>query len=133
MFFEPEQREVKCEKCFFETTTQSMEIIRVPKCLIIHLKRFITEVNNDFSVTVRKNQAAVLFEEYVDLDDLYDDNSLLTYRLRSSVHHIGNTATCGHYTADTLSKGSWYRYNDSYVTQIECTDALGEHSQKRRI
>jgi len=41
-FFQPEQRELKCEKCDEgKTATQKIEIISCPKALLLHFKRFI--------------------------------------------------------------------------------------------
>ena len=41
-FFQPEKRQVKCEKCEDgKTATQRMQIISRPKALLLHFKRFI--------------------------------------------------------------------------------------------
>lgn len=61
-FFAPERRELKCEKCFCETSTQTMQITRLPRALLLHLKRFIVEVSADYtSVSYRKNVSPVSF------------------------------------------------------------------------
>ena len=163
-FFSPEKRELKCEKCFCETAIQTTEITRLPRALLLHFKRFIVDVSDDYtSITYRKNQSDVLFEDKLDLSEerggvlaefLADDVSMPisdfdedchTYRIRSVVNHIGNSASCGHYTADaarlsptnvdgdTNSEGSddrqWKRFNDSYVTSISEDDAIRESSR----
>ena len=202
-FFAPEKREIKCEKCFCESATQTMKIIRLPNALLLHLKRFIVEVSPTYSVSYRKNQTAVEFSEHLGLSEYcavdvsnpqldhesidfsekkendssnfkghvlhrkerrplneelvisqlcfesnpaYDDDSdygetatsessftadSLTnqnqggYSIKSVVHHIGSTASCGHYTADVCVQNfngemGWQRCNDSTITSYTC-------------
>lgn len=118
-FFAPEKRELKCEKCFGESATQTMEITQLPSSLLFHLKRFIVEPSSDYSsISYRKNPSAVHFDPEMTLDEmgilseflapdyaLPEDDSLLSdcqpkYVLRSIVHHRGSSAQRGHYTAD---------------------------------
>jgi ubiquitin C-terminal hydrolase len=146
-FFAPEKREIKCEKCFCETASQSTEIIKLPRVLLLHFKRFIVDVSPDYtSITYRKNQSPVSFGEHLTLDE---DTGVLTeflgadcetpglpykpkgYSIRSVVNHIGSSASCGHYTADAyrLSDGGdkqreWRRFNDSFVSNISPNEAL---------
>jgi len=156
-FFSPEKREVKCEKCFCETAMQTMEITRLPRALLLHFKRFIVDVSDDYtSITYRKNQSDVLFEDRLELqedlggvlgeffaDDLSMplsdsdadmDDIMRNYKIRSVVNHIGSSAACGHYTADAarLSQSGerqWHRFNDSYVSQISANVAIKESSK----
>ena len=59
------------------------------------------------------------------------------YKLKSIIHHLGKTASRGHYTADVLTRDNycsevWMRCSDSVVTpctEIEDT-ILGPKSQK---
>lgn len=61
-FFAPENREIKCEKCFCETATQTLEIYKLPRALLVHCKRFIVDVSPDYSsITYRKNQSPFHF------------------------------------------------------------------------
>ena len=73
-FFQPEDREIKCEKCKEgQIATQTMRVLSRPKTLLLHLKRFVlveketTVENNDaenqpengrsgFEMTFRKNK-----------------------------------------------------------------------------
>jgi ubiquitin C-terminal hydrolase len=141
-FFAPEKREIKCEKCFCSSATQTSEIIRLPRALLLHFKRFIVDVSEDYSsVTYRKNRSPVLFDEEL---SLHDHLSVLTeftatdyvkpdlavdgYSIRSVVNHIGSSASCGHYTADSHrwydKDRRWTRFNDSYVSSISSIEAL---------
>jgi ubiquitin C-terminal hydrolase len=153
-FFMPCTQEVKCEKCFCETATQTMEITQLPPFLLLHLKRFIVDVSPDYtSVSYRKNQSPVIYDAELTLHD--DDMGVLSefmavdcsvakvndrccqndrhvvYNLRSVVNHIGSSASCGHYTADAkrTEDPSWLRFNDSYVTSISQSNAT-EHSRQ---
>eukprot|EP00797_Seminavis_robusta_P014139 Sro214_g088710.2 (486) ;mRNA; r:29201-30658 len=127
-FFAPEKREIKCEKCFCESAMQTMEITRLPRALLLHFKRFIVDVSDDYtSITYRKNQSDFQFDDNLSLDedmggvladccsqDVIVPNLLSqqqqsspdcrrgTYHIRSVVNHIGSSAACGHYTADAL-------------------------------
>ena len=68
-FFSPEKRELKCEKCFCESATQTMEIIQLPRALLLHMKRFIVDVSPDYSrISYRKNQAAIDFGKELSLN-----------------------------------------------------------------
>lgn len=68
-FFAPEKREIKCEKCFCETATQTMKLVRLPNALLLHLKRFIVEYSPSYRVSYRKNQANVEFSNKLDLSE----------------------------------------------------------------
>jgi ubiquitin C-terminal hydrolase len=136
-FFAPEKRDIKCEKCFYETATQYREITRLPPALLFHFKRFIVDVSPDYTrVTYRKNQSAVEFPAELSLDansmlsDFFaEDISLPSssnqgYHIKSICNHIGSSASCGHYTTDAnrlcqAGVRRWMRFNDSSVSQVD--------------
>mmetsp|Transcript_46854 Transcript_46854/g.114282 ORF Transcript_46854/g.114282 Transcript_46854/m.114282 type:complete len:1049 (-) Transcript_46854:113-3259(-) len=126
-FFASEEREVKCEKCFYNKSTVTKEIVHLPRALLLHLKRFIVDISPDYtSISYRKDRSDVSFEERMSLarvvgDDEEDEKlnngnnygGLVdflapeatvedgsSYAIRSVVNHMGSTATFGHYTAD---------------------------------
>jgi ubiquitin C-terminal hydrolase len=129
-FFAPEKRDIKCEKCFHTSALQTSEITQLPRNLLFHLKRFIVDISPDYSsISYRKDQSAVVFEERMELeagdDEEAEDGAVLrsvhddeergfkdflaldcsypkgaAYEIRSVVNHIGSSASCGHYTAD---------------------------------
>jgi ubiquitin C-terminal hydrolase len=149
-FFAPERRDIKCEKCFCESATQSTEITKLPPALLIHFKRFIVDVSPDYSsVTYRKNQSPVDFSETLPLDAhsvlrefMADDVTVPTtmlfgdaYQIRSIVNHIGSSASCGHYTADgnrlyANGERNWTRFNDSNVSRISSEEAMSQATKK---
>jgi len=62
-FFGPCRNEVKCEKCFGETATQTTEITSLPPALLLHFKRFIVDVSPDYTeISYRKNRSTVLYD-----------------------------------------------------------------------
>ena len=152
-FFAPEKRELKCEKCFSESATQSMEIVQLPRALLLHFKRFIVDVSPDYSsISYRKNRSVVEFHDALKFDEdaggflndfLASDclpprqttwSASSEYSLRSVVKHMGSSANCGHYTADAKrfdeeGERQWFRFNDDFVTRISKVDAT-EHSQE---
>lgn len=143
-FFAPERRELKCEKCFFETAMQTTEITRLPSVILLHLKRFIVDVSPDYTaVSYRKNQSAVSFDSKLGFEKdgvlhefLAPDVALPRgdfYGIRSVVNHIGSSASCGHYTADANRwKGEnreWIRFNDSFVSKVTEQDAVQDSRQ----
>lgn len=116
-FFQPEERDINCEKCKDGCkATQTMRIISRPKVLLLHLKRFVlVEVprgENDqqsMGVTFKKNRTAVDLTPKLSLNNFVrsDDKQGAAlaaenrdYALQSVVYHIGSTANSGHYTAD---------------------------------
>jgi ubiquitin C-terminal hydrolase len=140
MFFAPNTSlELKCEKCFCETATQTCEVIKLPRALLLHCKRFIVDVSPDYSsITYRKNQSPFEFGDEVSLDEFLSEESFsqqTCFSLRSVVNHIGSSASCGHYTADAIrrfpnNEREWTRFNDSKVSQISPGEAMGVASQK---
>jgi len=122
-FFQPEKRELKCEKCDSgKTATQTMEIISCPKALLLHFKRFIVTQemkssthggdNSDgkenkaappprLEMVLRKNKAKIPLEESLSINPFVGKNEESPsgkYHLRGVVHHVGSTAFSGHYT-----------------------------------
>ena len=156
-FFGSCRQQVKCEKCFGETATQTTEIVSLPPALLLHFKRFIVDVSPDYSqISYRKNRSTVLYEPELAITE--EDGGVLSeflasdfiispctsdpkqesslphqrngcyYGLQSVVHHIGSSASCGHYTADARHGDQWYHFNDSWVSPMTTNAA---HTESR--
>eukprot|EP00531_Pseudo-nitzschia_arenysensis_P005975 CAMPEP_0116116030 /NCGR_PEP_ID=MMETSP0329-20121206/821_1 /TAXON_ID=697910 /ORGANISM="Pseudo-nitzschia arenysensis, Strain B593" /LENGTH=829 /DNA_ID=CAMNT_0003609499 /DNA_START=8 /DNA_END=2497 /DNA_ORIENTATION=+ len=90
-FFAPEKRDIKCEKCFHTSALQTSEITQLPRNLLFHLKRFIVDVSPDYSsISYRKDQSAVAFDERMELEgsdsDHEEDNTKTYHPLHRLVH-----------------------------------------------
>ncbi|OHT11697.1 Clan CA, family C19, ubiquitin hydrolase-like cysteine peptidase [Tritrichomonas foetus] len=116
-----------CPKCRqFVCADKKMDIWKVPKCLIIHLKRFIST-----AYTTRKDETFVSFPEILDLKPYIagpqKDEEELKYKLYAVSEHSGVMGG-GHYTAhavvvqDGHVNGSWYDFNDSSVSRASFED-----------
>ena len=146
-FFAPEDREVNCEKCEGGTiATQTMKILSMPKVILLHLKRFIVVERpivagaKETELIFKKNKVPVELTTDLSVGKLLltknnnqsnqsspgtastlspDDN----YRLKSIVHHIGNTAKSGHYTTDALradpedGTDRWVSFDDGVAVE----------------
>eukprot|EP00977_Amphora_coffeiformis_P011741 scaffold2850_cov175-Amphora_coffeaeformis.AAC.7 len=143
-FFASEKREVKCEKCFGESATQTSHITQLPKMLLLHFKRFVVKVSEDYSsISYEKNSSSVTFnpvlsphddlEEFTAVDCPLSPGS--RYQLRSVVNHHGSSVSFGHYTADAKrtiqpdGSREWHRFNDSFVSKISEQQAVQESSR----
>lgn len=78
---------------------------RLPKYLIIHLKRF------SYFSSSNKNNKAVKCDEKIIIEDR-------NYDLRGIVYHSG-TANGGHYISVIKLNGEWYLCNDGTITKLD--------------
>eukprot|EP00536_Pseudo-nitzschia_multiseries_P008550 jgi/Psemu1/287871/fgenesh1_pg.219_\ len=151
-FFSPEDREIDCEKCKVgKVATQTMTIRSLPKVILLHLKRFI--VAERFGVgtgakelVLKKNKVPVELSHTLSIDqtllNLDDDDGdgnfsgSKSYKLRSVVHHLGNTLKSGHYTTDALrtnpldGKDRWVSYDDGNTGELEEETVVGSNSNQ---
>ncbi|OHS93083.1 hypothetical protein TRFO_12107 [Tritrichomonas foetus] len=125
-----------CRK--FVCADKKMDIWSVPKCLIIHLKRFITTQHSTYSSKV---STSILYDQILDMSNYVigpQDKNSMKYQLKAVSEHMGSTYA-GHYTAMALvdenfsfhqqytyskiqqrsNKKKWYSFNDSNVREIE--------------
>jgi len=84
----------------FHSTFPLLMIISRPKAILLHFKRFIVNPRGkDGGIIVRKNNTIIPLNEHLSISSFCsekDPNGL--YHLCSVVHHIGATASSGHYT-----------------------------------
>lgn len=67
-FFQPEQREIRCEHCCNKTATESREFVKLPNALLLHLKRFVVDVAPNFMLKYQKNNERVEFMTELNLN-----------------------------------------------------------------
>lgn len=109
----------KCEK--FVCANKKMEIWKVPECLILQLKRFISHGSYQ-----QKDETLVNFPEILDVKPYIagpqKEEEIIKFRLYAVSEHSGNLGF-GHYTAhakvvqDGKTNGKWYDFNDSSVSE----------------
>ena len=111
-----ELNDIFCEKCKIKTNfTKSLEIERVPKYLVLVLKRFkYTLMHMD------KIEYLINFPtERLNLKDYSSQKKLgQNYDLYGVINHSG-TMTHGHYYSVIKPKNLWMKFDDSYVYETE--------------
>ena len=107
-----ELKDILCENCKKKTTfTKGLEIERIPKYLVIVLKRFKYTL-----MYMNKIDCLINFPtEHLNLKDYTaQKKSTIKYDLYGVINH-GGTLTGGHYYCILKQKNIWIRFDDSYV------------------
>lgn len=108
--------EYRCENC--ETTgkcSQEVTFYRLPKVLVIQLKRFAVTAHRREKLTTE-----VTVPENLDLTSharWAPQPVAGNYRLYAVSHHKGSLSF-GHYVADCMDSGQWFRFDDSQVSGV---------------
>lgn len=99
-----------CKKCAgLVQAKKQTQIVRLPKYLIVHLKRF--------KDTHRKIHDLVRYEELFQMRGGEEEKEEIgKYRLYAKVKHMGGI-NGGHYVAVAKQGENWYCFNDSSVSQ----------------
>lgn len=157
-YFTPEKRDLHCEKCKKgKSATQSLKITKMPRGLLLHLKRFELQpstshpqnnMNNNNGITFRKSFMPVSYPQKLDLTKFLDSSSTKPtttttmvqssgkdYSLRALVNHIGPTLDSGHYTSEGLrlqgnGKQEWMHFDDRIVKHREMSDEATKKNKK---
>eukprot|EP00929_Paragymnodinium_shiwhaense_P046729 TRINITY_DN23778_c0_g1_i1.p1 TRINITY_DN23778_c0_g1~~TRINITY_DN23778_c0_g1_i1.p1 ORF type:complete len:864 (-),score=128.04 TRINITY_DN23778_c0_g1_i1:132-2654(-) len=105
-----------------ERSLKKIDIWSAPECLVVHLKRFSTDLSGE---PLDKVETRVDAPIELDMSPYVRGckNGGAQYRLYGVVNHSG-TLTYGHYTAYALCGDGgegrkWYHYNDSSVSRID--------------
>ena len=119
-----------CPHCReFVTADKKMDIWSVPEVLIIQLKRFTRRIGY-----LQKWSIPIAYPKILDMSNYVigpQKNEDLKYQLYAVSEHMGGLGG-GHYTAqarvctDSNPKGSWYSFNDSYVS---CSSESQAHNK----
>jgi ubiquitin carboxyl-terminal hydrolase 10 len=106
--FHPEIIPYKTGKGFQVSATKQVCVDRVPKVLIVHLKRF----SFTFSGEITKITKSIELTRDLSLSS---PSALTHYKLFSVVYHHGPSATAGHYTVDLYSEDRWTGIDDIVI------------------
>ena len=107
-----ELKDILCENCKKKTTfTKSLEIERIPKYLVLVLKRFKYTL-----MYMNKIDCLINFPtEHLNLKDYTaQKKNTIKYDLYGVINH-GGTLTRGHYYCIIRQKNLWMKFDDSYV------------------
>lgn len=115
--------------------SQATTLEKLPKILILHLKRFAFTLENVSasnekqsyqSGQINKIHKYISFPKALQLPkSLVASNQKTLYKLLSVICHHGKHVTNGHYTCDVRqSTGHWIHYDDSEVQGIREEDVL---------
>lgn len=89
-----------CGQCKRATrSTKQIRLSRLPKLLILHLKKF-------------SNDGYKLTSAEVKIDKQLTFNEDTTYQLSACISHHGHSASSGHYTSHCKYSTSWFHFND---------------------
>jgi ubiquitin carboxyl-terminal hydrolase 2/21 len=120
----------ECKKCCCKCVgTKRLQVSILPNVLVLHLKRFeaTQTTNDDGTITfgMKKVQTKVKFPtiDYNASSIAYDSNTLPSqpmYNLFAVCNHVGETMSCGHYTATCIDPhtNSWYSFDDKDVQKL---------------
>lgn len=112
-----------CHKCKdHKEAFKKMAIMRYPKILIIHLKRFKKDIYKHHMVGFKKITELIDFPiDNLELNKyvVNGGKDKIRYALYGVANHYGNCGG-GHYTANCKNRynNQWYRYDDSDVSAI---------------
>ena len=116
--------EKNCENCkTTEHHTTSTKIIKLPKYLIIQMKRFKSDLS--------KISKMVAYGSTIEMSDysLIVDGCSMEYELMSVINHSGNSLNSGHYyTFNRTFAGKWVCIDDDNVAEIKATDVCNENA-----
>jgi len=106
---------IKCSFCgHYNKSTKHTKFWKLPKILIIQLKRF--KVNN-YGIITEKISKQVDYPINLNLDKYINNNINNNYELFAvnNHHSINNSINHGHYTSMVINRfnNKWYNFNDS--------------------
>lgn len=122
--FKKQELEMKCEDNCKEITnfTKKLRILKLPKYLIIHFKRF----NRDSS----KIQKMIGFSSELDMSNysLVVDKQSVNYNLISVINHAGSSQY-GHYYSNVRTfEGNWVKIDDNRTTDLNPLDVCSKNA-----
>ena len=90
---------------------EKVNVIKSPQVLLLNLARF--------SAGLHKLTHFVKFPLQLTTEHISSENgSLLSYRLRGLIEHVGPSFGNGHYTTYFCTEDNWYKANDSVITRV---------------
>lgn len=123
-YFTKQEIEMLCEDNCKEQTifTKKIRIVKLPKYLIIHLKRF-----NGDSTKINK---MVGFSSEIDMSNytLLVDKQSVNYNLISVINHSGTSDFGHYYNHNRTFNGDWVKINDNKTTDLNPVDVCTKNA-----
>lgn len=107
------------------TRYRESQYLEPPKVLVMHMKRF---YKDPFTEETRKYEGGIPFpdNDIIKLsagqNDTENKSKEVRYRVTSFVEHSGSTGDVGHYISWVNKEGTWYRCEDSEVTEASAVE-----------
>lgn len=129
-YFSPKKIFLNCSACGSDTAAASYKVTRLPRVLILHLKRFAVgagpspALNGDSEILgIKKLAHSVKIKEQIrfkDAGSLPPELEGVSYALRAIIRHKGLTPDRGHYVTDVLDSksGAWVEFDDSSCRKV---------------
>jgi ubiquitin C-terminal hydrolase len=126
---------IYCENCYIKNRAhKSNKLWRLPKILIINLKRF---NYNNYGMISSKNTKYIKYPIYdLDLSEFINENSQYKSKCKYNLFAVNNhhtisginTINSGHYTSTIKSRydNEWYVYDDSNVSKAKMENIVSE-------
>lgn len=113
--------------------TKSILIDHLPPILIIHLKSFLSDSNNENKKLPKSlNYTVNLSLPKNILSEQCRKTSIDRYKLFAVEYHTGDSSRTGHYFSDVFHPGlqGWIRYNDSNVQVVTSSQVINSSNEK---
>ena len=154
-FFQKKRVELRCNKCPCHLADETIKITKKPKALIVSFQRFVNaEAGTDgmpdqvLGTAMARNNVEVELQPTLSLESFVStredeerevESEEHEYEAVATVQHLGQTATSGHYTANTLrnvssesaaSERRWVCFNDTLSEYM--SESIVFESEKRK-
>ena len=110
-FFLPESLQ-GVARCHMQGATLVKVMASSPAVLLVSIKRGGLSPSN----SMQKNHSPLAFTPEIDISEFAETKA--KYKLIGIVHHAGPHMHAGHYYAEILHEGEWFRISDDYVESI---------------
>lgn len=120
-----------CSKCKdHKEAFKVMKLMRLPKILIIHLKRF-RKTHHRYGISISKNTDFISYPSELDMKRymVNKDTENTKYDLYGVINHYGGVGG-GHYKAmcQNFLDDKWYEFDDSRVSKVTQEDIWSENA-----
>ena len=157
-FFREKRVELRCNNCSCHFADQTIKITKKPKALIVSFQRFVNaDAGTDgipdqvLGTAMARNNVEVELQPTLSLESFVStredeerevESEEHEYEAVATVQHLGQTATSGHYTANTLrnvssesaaSERRWVCFNDTLSEYMSESTVFDSEKRKKEV